>query len=945
MKANTAAALVLAGGSLFILAYRRSPWRRIAQGGALVVAALGLATCSQYIFGWELGIDELLLADNGNALNAIRGRMSPLSAAAFSVLGFALAALPSRILRIPVRGAAAVVTIIGAVCFIGYLWRAGELITDHWVSPISLNGAVAFMLLGAGLLIGSARPALRRSSRRMSVRVEAKILTGFVGAFLLLLAAGGYTYGANDEYASAMERIARAQQARDVLRELNATLTDAAFAQLNYVITGKPIYRERFVHLNAEARAQLASIERSVATATDHQISDLAELGRLLATREEILTRSIELFESSGYAAVRERLSADPMRSNAIAIRAAFDRVDAAEAHVVAERLTDATHLRRATFVSLLVTLVIAAGVFGLLFYGVRREIILRDEAERFAETHRQLLSRLAVTPSRPRALDATVELLATAHRYECCAFHSATGSDGGLVCEVQFGRCKTAHSLACRVSYREEHFGVLKIWATRPVAAPEQAFLERMAAQLGVALNNCKQYDDIRVLADELRQRNAEITSNMIELEQASRMKSEFLATMSHELRTPLNSIIGFTGILHDGLLGELSSPQREHVGEILESGEHLLAMINDILDLSNIEAGQMQLVQEPVELVSLLRESLDTVGPRAVTKGLQLHLDVGSDLPLLLADARKLKQILKNLLSNAVKFAGEGATVTVIARRTQESEGDRLLLSVADTGLGISAEDQARLFQPFVQVDSSLARTHGGTGLGLVLVKRLAVLHGGGVAVASEPGKGSTFTVWLPYLAADGHWGEGPLGAEQHRTPSGNSLALVAEDHELTADIARQQPKVVPFDLAAAPARRSTVLVVDDDRVAVEIVGAFLAGAGFNVIRAFNAQEAIEHARRLQPDLMILDLVMPDASGFQVVDALKADESTAAIPIIALTGKVLSAADRQALDSRIQGVFQKHEFDRSVFITAVRTALAGAAVVVIAPLAPACA
>jgi PAS domain S-box-containing protein len=256
-------------------------------------------------------------------------------------------------------------------------------------------------------------------------------------------------------------------------------------------------------------------------------------------------------------------------------------------------------------------------------------------------------------------------------------------------------------------------------------------------------------------------------------ELEEASRMKSEFLANMSHELRTPLNSIIGFSEVLKDGLMGEMTGQQRESIGNIFSSGSHLLSLINDILDLSKIEASKMTLDLELVYFPSLLADSMSVIKEMAANRRIRLEIEVAPDLGLVHADPRKVKQILYNLLSNAVKFTEEGDRVTLRAGIVPHAKVGQLSgsgrsfpfsgsefaefveVSVADSGIGISPEGLERLFIPFSQVDGGLARKFEGTGLGLAMVKRLAELHEGTVAVQSTVGEGSCFTAWLPLRA----------------------------------------------------------------------------------------------------------------------------------------------------------------------------------------------
>lgn len=957
MKANAAVGLILSAAALFILSNRQSSWQRVGQTLALAVGALGVTTCGQYLFAWDLGIDELLFRDTGTAYNLIRGRMSPYTATAFAAIGFALFVLPQSAGRLHVRIAAAGVATIGALSCVGYLWNASELVTDRLLPPVAIHTGVALLLLGAGTLLSCRAPETRPAGALKELtRVEAKILGAFFGALLLLFVGGGYTYRASVEYAHAMDNIARSQQVRAESSRLYATITDAGIAQRNYLISGATEERETFVRQSAAASTQEKLIEQLVANDAE-QMQNLVALRGLLATRDKMLGRTIDVFDQEGFAAARASLMSGRESALMQGIRLLFERIDAGEASELESAQAQAVHVRRLTLVSLILTLAMASGVFLLLFYGIRREMLARRTAESYDATYRRVLLLFATSASREHSLRGMLQMLAGDHAYVGCAFDALDQSGGLVTREAKYGSM-TAAPAECRlgdgcvgqaaatnrtvevasatsdssrdrttpsvetvwvlstpVAYRGQRFGLLTIVARKSFSSRARAFIEQIAAQLGVALDSAQQYNDACVLADQLRVGSEHIEQKNIQLEQASRMKSEFLATMSHELRTPLNAIIGFADVLRDGLLGELTPAQREHVGDILDSGEHLLGLINDILDLSKVEAGRMELDLEPLQLRPLLQNALSMVKEKALAQGLRLTLEVDEDMPVLSADARKLKQILYNLLANAVKFTGEGGAVTLKASRCPAPEGERLVLSVSDTGLGIATEDQARLFQPFVQVDSSIARNYGGTGLGLVMVKRLAELHGGEVALASEPGKGSTFTVVLPYRS--------PAPIEEKSQPVSARTQL---DREKPAS-AIAAPDV---PLVAESGKR--VLVVDDDEMSVEIISAFLDGAGFIAIRASHGHDALEKARRLQPDLVVLDLMMPEVSGFEVVEAMKADAATRAIPIIALTSKVFTSEDAQALNNRVDGVLHKDDFDNTVFIAEVQRALAEA-------------
>jgi signal transduction histidine kinase len=259
---------------------------------------------------------------------------------------------------------------------------------------------------------------------------------------------------------------------------------------------------------------------------------------------------------------------------------------------------------------------------------------------------------------------------------------------------------------------------------------------------------------------SEELLIKNEKIARQNTILEEGSRMKSEFLANMSHELRTPLNAIIGFSELLKDGLTGKLTKTQHEHISLIYSSGQHLLSLINDILDLSKIEAGKLVLQSSEIDITRLLDNTLILLKDKADKNHIQLSLRVEQNFGKIYADERKVKQVLYNLVSNAVKFSHKGGAVRVHAFVDKKmihkgKETNALVITVEDNGIGIAKKDLTKLFQPFAQVDGSLTRHYEGTGLGLVIVKRLAELHGGGVDVRSEINKGSCFSFWLPMNA----------------------------------------------------------------------------------------------------------------------------------------------------------------------------------------------
>ncbi|MBM3240109.1 DUF3365 domain-containing protein [Candidatus Poribacteria bacterium] len=359
--------------------------------------------------------------------------------------------------------------------------------------------------------------------------------------------------------------------------------------------------------------------------------------------------------------------------------------------------------------------------------------------------------------------------------------------------------------------------------------------------------------------LEHEVAQRTAQLQQANAELEKANKLKSEFLANMSHELRTPLNSIIGFAEVLRDGLCGELNPEQMECVLDIHNGGQHLLQMINDVLDLSKIEAGKMELHCEVFSLSTTLDGILSVVRDMANRKKLSLQVNAPDNLPDIYADPVKFKQLMYNLLSNAIKFTPEGGSITIDV----SCENDEFLISVTDTGIGISPEDQLYLFDKFKQVDSSYARQYEGTGLGLALTKRLVSMHGGDIWVESEPGKGSKFSFTLPA-----------------RTPK---TFFIQEKPSVTLEFT-EPPEAKP----SGGEPRKTILVAEDNLQAAQLLTIHLIEAGYNVVVARDGEEAVKKAREVKPFAITLDVMLPQKDGWQVLQELKNFSATKNIPVI---------------------------------------------------------
>ncbi len=432
-------------------------------------------------------------------------------------------------------------------------------------------------------------------------------------------------------------------------------------------------------------------------------------------------------------------------------------------------------------------------------------------------------------------------------------------------------------------ILYQGKLSGVLVLTSLKEFSDDILAFVDNVAIQLAVGISNIRSFElaleqaeelkrfneelqmqteELETQSEELRVQQKELEDKNTAVEMANQAKSEFLANMSHELRTPLNSIIGFSEVLEDKTFGKLNTKQDKYVNNILTSGKHLLQLINDILDLSKVESGKMDINYE-VFLIPETMQSIETIIKAQVEKKkISLETKIDEDLVSITADRKKFKQIMYNILSNAVKFTPEGGQITLKAGRAEEF----VRISVSDTGIGIKPEDQERVFAEFQQIDSRTSRAYEGTGLGLPLTRKLVELHGGKMWVESELGKGSTFTFTIPLEV------KGKLFPEES--------SLLEDIEGIPARLRRSGGK--------GSGDGSLILVVEDDPKSSELLTISLIQQGYQVATVFDGNDVVKKARELNPMAITLDINLPGKDGWEVLSELKEIPETRDIPVI---------------------------------------------------------
>jgi PAS domain S-box-containing protein len=754
---------------------------------AFTIAVVALLVLAKYLFAWDMGPDQLLFRDQltSASVNGVPNRMAPNTALAFLLLALSLLLMnvESRRGHRPAESLALIVGLIALFALVGYTYSATALYHVPNNIPMALNTAAAFFVLAVGLLC--ARPKHGVLARLLS-RNSAGILT--------------------------------------------RRLLPAAIA-MPIVVGWFRLQGERAGLFGADFGAAL------VVTVT------IVLLLALIWSTATVLERVEQARERAEHA-----------------LRKAHDELELR----VAERTME------------------------LVRAGEQQQDTI-EELELAEEELRHQNDELAQSQEKLRQVNDELRALVKASPLAIVGYDA----DGNVVswhggAERLFG-WTSAEVVGRPLDHAPpEKIGELRQLRERVLGNGdsltdlETVRLRKDGSRVEVSISTARLHDPagrlagvVAVYADITERRRATANQRAREAaEAASRAKSQFLANMSHELRTPLNAIIGFSELLEDQAYGDLNERQHKYVTNILSSGRHLLQLVNDILDLAKVEAGRLVVEASEFSVGTALDDVQRIAEPLALAKRIGLTVESCDDLPRLIADRPKVKQILYNLVSNAIKFTPEGGSVVVAARAMDhrpkpllppEWDAEGIVISVADTGIGIGPDDLERVFLEFEQLDSSYARQQEGTGLGLALTRRLVELHGGRIWVESEVGRGSTFSFVLPL------------------TPGGPST-----DSSLHQTTALPEPSD----------KRPLVLVVEDEKVGSELLTNYLSKNGYAVVPARNGAEAIDLARQLRPAAITLDILLPDTDGLEVLATLRSLPETREIPVV-----VVSISDNREL------------------------------------------
>jgi len=496
-------------------------------------------------------------------------------------------------------------------------------------------------------------------------------------------------------------------------------------------------------------------------------------------------------------------------------------------------------------------------------------------------------------------------------------------------------------------ITFRGELLGVLELASIRNFTERDVEFLRIVTIQIGIGIHNALSYlelkrlyadlqeknellsvqneelqaqnEEIQAQSEELRAQAEELESQRRALEEktrlameADRLKTEFLSNMSHELRTPLNAILGMSRLLIGGAAGEINAKQADYLNIIEKNGENLLMLINDILDLSKIESGTVEPSISKIHIKPFMADIVTTARSLTQGKNLTLSLHIENDV-VVFSDPDKLRQIIMNLIDNAIKFTEQGE-VSVLAKEKKEKDRDMLEIQIRDTGIGIPKEALSYIFEPFRQIDGSITRKYKGTGLGLSICKRLVKMLNGRIDVASEPGKGSTFTITVPKDRRS----KGRPSEKEWREKIRNTL-LSKIDKE-------------PKEIMSVEKAKREILIIDNDPVVIRELEIILKDEGYSIRFALDGLRGLREIEEHAPDLILLDLRMPGIDGFELLEEVGKKEELKDIPVIIIIAGDLERSEREKLPESVKGIITKGQIEKKALLEMIRNSFSPA-------------
>jgi len=913
MKFNVAVGFILAGASLWFLkdADVVVQKKRIGRILAGFVLAIGLLTLGEYLFGWNLGIDQLFVKDLATSASSYPGRMPKATAIGLSLMGLGLLWVGSRTAQYLSIG----------IAFLSYSVILIYLFDVYWLyqfpgfASITLLTTMGFFILSLAVI--AAQPSGEVTEFLTTDKPGTRMMRRFLPMTILLLTALGWLI----HKGATLGMYNAANDTVILILLMFIVYTPLLYFNARSINRAEEELRRRDDLLKMTSKmAKVGGWEYDVETRNGTWTDEVARIHELDPEADTNVDLGLSFYQGESRAKIEKAVREANQDGKPYDLE--LEMVTAKGNHKWVRTMALPT-LKDGKVVKV---------------QGIFQDITDRKQAE--AKIWRQLkqLNALreidqAITSSASiemslsvviqkmvslLSIDAATILLvdpvtnslhmAVGHGFRTRNVHTASvkideSYAGRAILEARMVQIPNlAHernNLLGTGFTRDEDFvsyygaplvakgkalGVMEVFDRTLIERDEEwfDFLNTLAGQAAIAIDNGQLFENLQrsniELEHRVEKRTAELNKANAELEHANRTKDEFLANMSHELRTPLNSILGLSESLLEQYRDPLTERQQKSVQIVESSGRHLLSLINDILDLSKIEAGKLDFYPEAIGIAEVCQASLTFIKSQAMNKSITLTFKDDKTVSGIHADPRRLKQILVNLLTNAIKFTPEGGQVTLEVHG--DVEQDLIQFSVMDTGVGIALEELERLFQPFTQVDSSLNRQQEGTGLGLALVQRLTDLHGGSVHVESQPGKGSNFTIVLPWRRE--------LVVSPETTPSGSEAAT---------------RELVPPSEGAK--QQGNILLAEDNMANILTIGEYLKSHGYEVRVAHDGVEAIQMAEETNPDIILMDIQMPAMDGLEATRRLRANPRFTLTPLIALTALAMPGDRERCLEA----------------------------------------